>query len=1529
MAITLGSVEVDVIPNTQGIYQRLRGALVPAATRAGEDAGSAAGRSFGPAMQSEVGGLGLSIGQQIGQQIASRITAAIRDAMRDGITQGGTQARASAVRQGDQTGGAFSRALKTRLEAAFRSLPKINIDANTSEADADLQALRVRMETLASKRIGIDIDAGAAKAEIKLIEAELTRLGAKHPNVQVRADTAAARAELVAVRAAIDAVDGKRARIDVDTSGALGAVLHLAVAIGGLALIPAIPILAAGIGSIASAAVAAGAGVGALAAVAIPAFVGIAGALQAQKAAQDAASTATTRGGQSAGQGASKALQLAGAQQALASAHRNAARQIGQAEQAVTDAVRSAAEANLEASSQVKEARRSLADAVQQAADRQRDAAERVTQAEDSLADAQRSARQAQQDLTQARKDAALELAELGDRLANAQLSERDAVLSVQEAQDRLQKVNAVGSKASAVERQRAQLGYDQAVQRLKEQQAETKNLKAEKAAADKAGVEGSDTVKAAQERIADAERNVGEQQKALGKARSEAARQQIENQQDIATAQEKVAESQRNVTRVQEDGARSVVRAQESLVAAQQSAADSIASAQRQIASAQQSAASTVAGGIDQAAVAQAKYQAALDKLTPSARQTFDAFVSLKSAFSDWSKSLQPAVMPIFTRALEGIKNSLPGLTPFVLAAARAITTLQDKVSAGFKSPWWKSFKADLAGSVEPAIVGLGISFGRIFKGMAGIVGAFLPHMSSISGIMQRLTGRFADWATGLKGSPEFERFLSYSAEMGPVVASALRDMFGAVLRLAQALAPVATITYLALAAVARVVGSIVETLPWLIQLLYLAWIATKLWTLAMIIFNVVMSANPVVLIVLAVLALVAAVIYAYKNFTWFRDFVNAVWSAIQTAAMWAWNNVLKPIFDAFATAFRVIADVAMWLWNTVLSPVFSFIGTAAKILITIIVTLLVLPYVFAFKAMAAIASWLWENVLGPIFGWIGDKAVWLWQEKIKPAWDRLKIGIGLVADKIKELWNTYVKPIFTWIGEKAAWLWTEKIKPAWDAFKIGMKLVGDKIKELWNDYAKPVFGWIGDKAKALWNKSLKPSFDMIKKGVKAVGDSFEDAKDFIGKAWDKVRDIAKKPVRFIIDKIYNNGIVPTWNKVASAFGAPEIKPMNIKGWATGGVLPGYTPGKDVHKFYSPTGGGLELSGGEAIMRPEFTRAVGSGFVSTMNKIASSRGATGVKAALAPALGGNPTTQKYADGGIFGWIGKTVKGVGSKAWDGIKKGASWLADTVEASARAGLNSVVNPLMNAFPGAGGDFGKMIRRIPKKILDSIFGYSEKADKKGAGGIGGPRMQAGLKWARTQNGKPYQWGGNGNPSWDCSGFLSAIESVIRGQKPHRRWATGAFAGKTAPGGWVLNGRSPYQIGITNAGVGHTAGTINKVNVESRGGDGVVVGSRARPATAAMFTHRYGFMPNKYDSGGYLQPGLNLAYNGTGKPEPVFTAQQANALTGVAASPSLGDLSVKVFVGNEELTHIARTEVHRANGELIQVLNAGGGM
>ncbi|WP_282083968.1 hypothetical protein [Streptomyces tendae] len=1424
-AISVGSVEVDVLPNATGITRQMQRAVLPAANEVGEEVGRVMGRY---------------------------ISSGIADAVRSGITAGGRTAQGPAARQGQSTGSTFARSFRAQLQAALATLPEIRLRADSSDAQRELADIQARMRALSDVRIGIDVSAATARAAMEQLQARLDRLSASDADVQVRVDAAAASAQLAAFNAQVNRLDGRTANVDVDTrSAAANISLLVGAAITlGPALLPVLPVAAAGLGAIAAAATAAAVGIGSIALVAVPAFMQMGKVMQAQKAAQDASTQASLQGGQAASQGAQKALQMASAQQSLATAHRNAARQIAQAEQGVSDAVRNAAEANERAAEQVKQAKQSLADAVQQAADRQRQAAEQVATAEESLADAQRDAVRAQEDLSQARRDAAQDLADLESRLANAKLSERDATLAVQEAEQRLRAVQAAGSNASQLEQERAQLAYDQALQRLKDQQSETKDLAAEKTAADKAGVDGSERVRDAQERLQDAEKKVADQQKALGKAREDAARQQVQAQRDIAEAQSGVAEAQRNVARTQEDGARSVARAQEQLASAQQSAADSIASAQRQIASASLSA----AGGVDQAALAQQKYQAELAKLTPAARETYDAFLGLKEAFGAWSKSLQPAVMPIFTRAFNGLKNSLPGLTPFVLAAADAIKRLQDRASAGFKSPWWKSFKQDLEGSVGPAIEGLGISFGRIFKGMAGVVQAFLPHMDSISARMQDLTGRFANWGTGLKGSPEFERFLEYSADMGPQIGAALQELAGAALAVAKALMPVQGLVLGVIEKTAEGVAWLAEKAPWLVQTIwgitatFTAWrIAMVLWrgamvlaSAAMAVFNAISMAGPWGWIALAVIGVVAVVVLLYQKCEWFRDAVNAVWGAIKTAALAVWDWLKGPFAN---------------FWTSTLPGFFK-------------------------TGWGYIKSW----VLYPIRDFF-TKTVPGWalqlQKRVVGAWTSTRDGLN-------DAW----KNIKSWV-----------IYPVRDFF------------------TQTVPGW---------------GTTLRRKVVEAFVKMAESVKD----SWDKIKGYAKAPIKFVVDTVYNTGIRGVWNKIASAFGADKLPYFKF---ASGGIMPGYTPGRDVHEFYSPTGGGLALSGGEAIMRPEFTRAVGSGFVNTMNQVAKSRGAGGVKAALAPVFGGNPMTptdtslkyasggrfpmQRFADGGVFGWIkdkATAALGVGSKAWNKIKEGASWLGDTLERSARAGVKNVVDPLLKSFPGMDTGFGKMIRKIPDKIIDTLFGYAKEADKKGGSGIGGPKIQAGLKWAKTQNGKPYQWGGNGNPSWDCSGLVSAIESVIRGEKPHRRWATGAFSGKTAPPGWVYHGNSAYRIGITNAGVGHTAGTLGKTNVESRGGDGVVIGSRARGYKDSLFTSWYGFEPGKYDNGGFLQPGFNLAYNGTGRPEPVLTGRQFNDLA-CGGGADLSDLSLNVYVGGEKIRNIARAEVLDSQQQLIQVINA----
>ncbi|WP_069883559.1 peptidoglycan DD-metalloendopeptidase family protein [Streptomyces luteocolor] len=1702
-AISVGSVEVDVVPNTQGIYARLQSALVPPARRVGDE-----------------------VGRIIGQQIAQHITPAVTQ----GINNGARAAKPAATRQGSETGGAFARSLKARLEAAFRSMPKLDVRLSDTGVDADLARLRARLETLAGKTVGIDIDAERARAEAADIEERLRRIGAAHPNVAVRADTAAAIAQLrllreqidevsarpahirvetdgtfgqrlraavqqaeaslpninigadttpaevevarlraqltalrdvrigvdmdvatatarieaiqarlqalaasdadvavridtgaaagqlAAIRAQIAALDGKRINIrtDVSTAQATAALFQLTVALGAVAAIPAIPILAAGIGAIASAAVAAGAGVGALAAVAIPAFVGIAGALQAQKTAQDAAATASIKGGQAAGQGASKALQMAGAQQALATAHRNAARQIGQAEDSVADAVRSAAEANRQASQQVKAARQSLADAVQQAADRQRDAAERVAQAEDSLADAQRTARQAQQDLTQARKDAVAELAELSNRLADAQLSERDAALSVQEAQLRLRATQAVGSKATALEQQRAQLSYDQAVQRLKEQQAETKRLSNEKRAADKAGVEGSETVRNAQERLSAAERGIADQQKALGKARNEAARTQVQGQRDIAAAQEKVAESQRNVTRVQEDGARSVARAQESLVAAQQSAADSIASAQRQIASASQQA----AGGVDQAAVAQAKYQAALAKLTPSARATFSAFVDLKGAFGAWSESLQPRVMPIFTRALLGLKNALPGLTPFVKAAADAIGELQDRASRGFKSEGWKEFKTDLAGATRPAIIGLGVAFANLFKGMGGIIQAFLPHMDSISTRMQAITGRFAAWGAGLKGSPAFERFLAYAAENGPLVARTIGDISSAFYQVAKALSPLSGPVLEVLGALARGLASIATTLPWLIQGMYLAYIATRLWTIAMFLFNTVMSANPLVLVGLAIVALVGFVIYAYKHFSWFRQGVQAAWSGIQTAASAAWTGFLKPVFDGISLGAQKAGRWATWLWRNGIKPAFDGISLGARILAGVIAVVLIAPMVIAFRLAGATGSWLWRVALGPAFRNIGGGAKWLYRSAIKPAFD----GIGGSA---RWLFRGVVKPAmdgivtsFRFVGRTGAWLYEKAIRPA-------LRGIGSVASWLWRSSIRPTFGFISDKAKWLYSRGLKPAFDKIKSAVRLVGAAFGRAKDAIEKAFGQIKKITAEPVNFVIEWVYTKGIKAVWDKVAKFVGLDKLPDAPNLLAAGGTVGDGFGRARPM-KVNRPTA----IVGEGRSQYPEFVIPTDPRY---RNRAQALHAAAGTKLMAAGGFLG-------PIGNAWDWTKDTVGDVVGKGIDWAKTGADLIAHPSKV-----WSKLVRPILSKVTKGVGTapVGKAIAKFPRKMVSGLKNKIVDAVSSMFAGGGGAEWLKPVKakygtrfgvpgsmWSSGRHtgldfpaatGTPIRAVSDGTVSQVASGgpygkhvqidhggglssfyaHMSAIlaklhKHVNRGTTIGEVGATGnttgphlhlearrngspvdpmpfltSSGGKGLPSaavgaaqqyaksilhryGWgpsqfgplkkLWEGESNWRWDALNRSSGaygipqslpaskmRSAGAdyLTNYKTQIRWGLGYIKGRPDYGSPSKAYSKWLARRPHWYDQGGMLQPGLNLAYNGTGRPEPVFTQAQASALTRLALSPTAGGggeftgdlyLDSGVFLGH------VRGEVQQTFADLTTTLRSG---
>ncbi|MFG2506734.1 phage tail tape measure protein [Streptomyces rubiginosohelvolus] len=621
-----------------------------------------------------------------------------------------------------------------------------------------------------------------------------------------------------------------------------------------------------------------------------------------------------------------------------------------------------------------------------------------------------------------------------------------------------------------------------------------------------------------------------------------------------------------------------------------------------------------------------------------------------------------------------------------------------------------------------------------------------------------------------------------------------------------------------------------------------------TRAWTLVQAGFNAVMALNPVTLIIIGIIALGAALVVAYKKSETFRNIVNATWSGIKAGWDIVWNQGLKPGFQGFMTGLSAIGTAAMWLWDNALSPAFSAIDTGARILATIIGVVLVMPTIYAIRALGAVGSWLWNNALGPAFRGIGAGALWLYNNGIKPFGTSTVATVKGIGAAGMWLWKNALYPAFQGIGAAATWVYQKGIKPPIDAGATTLRALGSAGRWLWKDALYPAFQSIGAGATWLYDKGIKPPIDRAKSLAKSLGEAYQTGANAVGKAFDSMKEKAKKPVEYVIDVVYNKGIRGVWNEVADVFGAPTLKPF--KGFAKGGILAGQSSYRQGDDQLVPLRRGEGIAVSEAMRDPYERRRLLAVNAAAMHG-----------RSLAPFQG-----EGFAKGGIFDW----VKGAASKGVDLAKSGVGWLKDGVKASAVAGLNAVVKPLLNKIAGSASLYRDMIRSVPERIIKEIVGYSGKADGKlDAAGIGGKGFKSGLSWARTQNGKPYQWGGNGDPSWDCSGFMSAIESVIRGQRPHRRWATGAFSGATAPSGWVLNANSPFRIGITNSGVGHTAGTINGINVESRGGDGVIVGGSARSYKSSLFTHRYGLKVKGYADGGRPRRG-EIGWVGEDGPE-----------------------------------------------------------
>jgi hypothetical protein len=544
-----------------------------------------------------------------------------------------------------------------------------------------------------------------------------------------------------------------------------------------------------------------------------------------------------------------------------------------------------------------------------------------------------------------------------------------------------------------------------------------------------------------------------------------------------------------------------------------------------------------------------------------------------------------------------------------------------------------------------------------------------------------------------------------------------------------------------------------------------------TSGFTAAQALLNAVMALNPITLIVIALIALVAAIVIAYKRSETFRAIVQAAWAGIQIAVKWAWERVIKPAFDGFMIGLRAVGAAAVWLWGY-LQPVFSAIGSAVRVLATIILTILILPTVAAVKILGTIFGWLWDVAIKPAFDGIAAAAKWLWSTGIKPTFDGFVAQFRLVGSVVMWLWGSAVKPAFDGIAAGAKWLWSNGIKPAFDNFVAQVRMVGAAAMWLWQNAIKPAWDGIGVAIRYVWQSWIKPAFDSLSRGVDTVRSSFESGVSGIGRIWEGLKDITRKPVQFIIDTVYNNGIRKVWNAVADFTGAGKL---GVLTFATGGSV--FGAGTATSDSIPAL-----LSNGEHVWTAAEVRGAGGhSAVEALRAQAASRGSAFAK-------GGAVGIPRFADGGgVIDWLSGKARQIGGALMDGIEfmtsPGKAWDLATKFIRDQIGSNlsgSQWAQALSQFPI------KMLRSLKDKVVSAAEGLI-------GGGSASGSVAAAMGFARSQAGKPYQWGGAGDPSWDCSGFMSGIQKVIQGLSPGGRlWSTFPSRGtRPRPDGSAISG------------------------------------------------------------------------------------------------------------------------------------------
>ena len=504
------------------------------------------------------------------------------------------------------------------------------------------------------------------------------------------------------------------------------------------------------------------------------------------------------------------------------------------------------------------------------------------------------------------------------------------------------------------------------------------------------------------------------------------------------------------------------------------------------------------------------------------SMRNLSDILADCRTAFGGLSESEKAAA----AETLVG-KNAMSGFLALMNAAPADIDKLSNAIAKcdGTSQSMADTMQDNLAGQLtvlKSQLEELAISFGEL------LVPIIRSVVSAIQGFVDKLNGMD-------EGTRKFILTIAaVVAALGPVL--------------------------IVIGKVISAVGTIMTVVPKIAGVI-------KTVKTAFAALNAVMLANPIVLVIAAIAALVAAFIYLWNNCEGFRQFWIDLWNGIKDAAVAAWEGIKS----FFQSAWEAISTTALTIWNGLkdffsglwegIQSVFTAAWSAISGVMTSIWSTITSVWQSIYDTISPLLEafrYLFETIFEAIRILI-ERAWTAIATKVQEVWTAITEFLAPILESIKTLFETVWNAIFTAITTVLTAIQTV-VTTVWNAIRDAVSAILSAIRSVvstaWNSIKSvvtTVMNAISNTVKTIWNNVKGAISSIIGQIYNVIRSGFEKADGYVkglaSQAFGWGRDLIMGIVNGIKSCIsaVTNAVNGVANKIRSVlhFSVPDEGPL------------------------------------------------------------------------------------------------------------------------------------------------------------------------------------------------------------------------------------------------------------------------------------------------------------------------------------------------------------------------------------------------